>query len=300
MNYDYYRIFYYVGKHKNITRAAAELYSSQPALTRAIQNLESELGCRLFVRTKTGVEFTNEGQLLFEYVNIAHNQLMKGEEEVGHSINVDGGTIHIGSSVTALNNFLFPVLDDFRYMHPGVKFKITTGSNNGTIEKLKNGLIDIAFVSTPFANSKPLTTVTVAKFNDILIAGNNFSHLKEKTLTLADIKNYPFICLRRGMQLRQFIDDIFMDNDLSISPDIETDGADIMVSMICHNFGLGFAPQGMAEAAINEGKVFRINLANELPERSICMVYDTHHPQSNASREFGKIVKNRINKNAEA
>ena len=78
MNYDYFRIFYYVGKHKNITRAANELYSSQPALTRAIQNLERELGCRLFVRTKTGVEFTNEGQRLFEYVNIAHNQLLKG------------------------------------------------------------------------------------------------------------------------------------------------------------------------------------------------------------------------------
>ena len=52
MNYEYYKIFYYVGKHKNITKAAAEMYSSQPAVTRAIQNLESELGCRLFTRNK--------------------------------------------------------------------------------------------------------------------------------------------------------------------------------------------------------------------------------------------------------
>lgn len=294
MNYDYYRIFYYVGKHKNITRAAAELYSSQPALTRAIQNLENELGCRLFVRTKTGVEFTNEGQLLFEYVNIAHNQLIKGEEEVNHSISIDGGTIHIGSSVTALNNYLFPILDEFRVIHPKVKFKITTGSNNGTIEKLKSGLIDIAFVSTPFAGGTTLTPVTVASFNDVLLAGTNFARLKEKTLTLADVKKYPFVCLRRGMQLRQFIDDIFMDNGLSVSPDIETDGADIMISMICHNFGLGFAPQGMAEAPIKQGKVFRIKLAEELPQRNICMVYDPHHPQTNAAREFHKVVMSRV------
>ena len=294
MNYDYFRIFYYVGKHKNITRAATELYSSQPALTRAIQNLESELGCRLFVRTKSGVEFTSEGQRLFEYVNIAHNQLLKGEEEVSRAISAESGTIYIGSSITALHNFLFDVLDEFHYSHPGVKFKITTGSNNGSVEKLKKGIIDVAFVSTPFNNAKSLSTVTVADFNDILIAGNNFAELKEKTLTLADIKNYPFICLRTGMQLREFIDDVFAEHGLSVNPDIETDGADIMVAMICHNFGIGFVPQGMAESAIKSGKAFRVNLNGELPPRNICMVTDPHHPQTNASREFCKLVKERV------
>lgn len=294
MNYDYFRIFYYVGKHKNITRAANELYSSQPALTRAIQNLERELGCRLFVRTKTGVEFTNEGQRLFEYVNIAHNQLLKGEAEITRAISVDGGTIYVGCSITALHNFLFDVLDDFRSLHPGVKFKITTGSNNGTVEKLKKGIVDVAFVSTPFNHTKGLSTVTVSRFNDILIAGNNFSQLKDKTLTLAEINDYPFICLRHGMQLREFIDDVFDENGLSVTPDIETDGADILVSMICHNLGIGFVPQGMAEPAINLNKAFRIYLDNELPQRKICMVTDPHHPQTAASRELCKIVTNRI------
>ena len=64
MNYEYYKIFNCVGKHKNITRAAEELYSSQPAVTRAIQKMEAELNCRLFVRTKSGVGFTHEGQTL--------------------------------------------------------------------------------------------------------------------------------------------------------------------------------------------------------------------------------------------
>lgn len=294
MNYEYYKIFYYVGKHKNITRAAIELYSSQPAVTRAIQNLENELGCTLFVRTKNGVEFTNEGQRLYEYASIAYSHLLKGEQEISRSIGVESGTIYIGSSITALHNFLFDALDDFHNLHPGVKFKITTGSNNGSIEKLKKGLIDIAFVSTPFHNAKSLSTITIASFNDILIAGNSFSHLREKTLTLADINKYPFICLRQGMQLREFIDDVFNQHGLTVNPDIETDGADIMISMICHNFGIGFVPQGMAESAINLGNAFRIKLDREFPERNICMITDPHHPQTNASREFHKSVMNRI------
>ncbi|MDE6597349.1 MAG: LysR family transcriptional regulator [Clostridia bacterium] len=290
MNYEYYKIFYYVGKHKNITRAAVELYSSQPAVTRAIQNLETELGCRLFVRTKNGVEFTHEGQTLFDYVRIAHSQILKGEEEINQSINAESGTIYIGTTVTALHSFLFDVLDDFHLKHPNVKFKINTGSNNATIEKLKNGIVDVAFVSTPCNTSKTLNTVNVKDFNDILIAGNNFAQLKNKTLKLDDLKNHPFVSLRHSLQLRQFIDDFFAANEISVTPDIEADSADLLIPMISHNFGLGFVPQGMAEDAISRGEVFRIPLEKEMPKRYIRMITDFHHPQTNASREFSKAI----------
>lgn len=290
MNYEYYKIFYYVGKHKNITRAAVEMYSSQPAVTRAIQNLETELGCRLFIRTKNGVEFTHEGKTLFDYVNIAHSQILKGENEVSRAISIENGTIYIGATVTALHGFLFDFLNEFHGAHPGIKFKINSGSNNGTIEKLKNGIVDIAFVSTPCNPSKELNATVIKSFNDILIAGESFKELKDKSLKLAEIKNYPFVCLRHSMQLRQFLDNFFADNDLSITPDIEADGADLLVPMISHNFGLGFVPQDMANDAIGRGEVFRIPLDKELPKRHICMITDPHHPHTNASRALIKQI----------
>lgn len=290
MNYEYYKIFYYVGKHKNITRAAVEMYSSQPAVTRAIQNLETELGCRLFIRTKNGVEFTHEGKTLFDYVNIAHSQILKGENEVSRAISIENGTIYIGATVTALHGFLFDFLNEFHGAHPGIKFKINSGSNNGTIEKLKNGIVDIAFVSTPCNPSKELNATVIKSFNDILIAGESFKELKDKSLKLSEIKNYPFVCLRHSMQLRQFLDNFFADNDLSITPDIEADGADLLVPMISHNFGLGFVPQDMANDAIGRGEVFRIPLDKELPKRHICMITDPHHPHTNASRALIKQI----------
>lgn len=294
MNYEYYRIFYFVGKHKNITRAAAELYSSQPAVTRAIQNLERELNCRLFVRNKSGVEFTHEGRTLFDYVSIAQSQLLKGEDEVSRAQSIDGGTVYIGATVTALHAFLFGILDDFHIKHPNVKFKINTGSNNGVVEKLKNGIYDMAFVSTPCNIIKAFHAARVKSFNDILIAGKGFYKLKDKTLALSDIKNYPFVCLRHSMQLRQYIDDVFTENGIAITPDIEADSADLLVPMISHNFGLGFVPQAMAEDAINRGDVFRIKLEKDLPERSIYMILDPHHPHTNASRELYRLISSSV------
>ena len=290
MNYEYYKIFYYVGKHKNITKAAAEIYSSQPAVTRAIQNLERELGCRLFTRNKSGVEFTHEGKTLYEYVSAAYSQLTKGEDEVRRTIDAETGTIYIGASVTSLYEFLFDCLNIFRSKRPHVKLKISTGSNNSTIEKLKSGAIDLAFVSTPCLPDKALNFVQVRSFFDVLIAGNGFSRLRDRRFDLKDIAGYPYVGLRQSMQLRQFLDDVFTQYKITISPDIEADGADLLVPLISHNFGIGFVPESMAAAAIERGEVFRVPLDFEMPARHICMVTDPRHPQTNASRELNRMI----------
>lgn len=294
MNYEYYKIFYYVGKHKNISKAATEMRSSQPAVSRVIQSLEHDFGCRLFTRTNSGVEFTNEGKTLYEYVQIAHSQLIQGEEEVSRSVNVENGVVHIGTTITCLQCFLYEALDRFRTVHPNVKIKINTGSNNGTIEKLKNGLFDIAFVSTPCKITKDLSATPVKKFNDYLIAGNNYDFLKDKVLSLKEINDYPVVSLRPTMQLRQFIDDFFADNDLSVTPDVEADNVGLVPEFIAQNFGLGYVPEDMAKPLIDKGKIFRVKTEKELPPRYVYMITDPNHPRTNASRMLSKTIKEQI------
>lgn len=82
-SFDYYRTFYYVAKYKNFTRAATMLLSSQPSVTRSIQNLESELGCRLFIRSRHGVTLHSGGRDAFtDMVCIpAVNASCEAEEE---------------------------------------------------------------------------------------------------------------------------------------------------------------------------------------------------------------------------
>lgn len=294
MNYEYCKIFYYVGKHKNLTKAAAELYSSQPAVSRAIQNLEHELGCRLFVRNKSGVEFTHEGRILYEYASIAYSQLLKAEDEISRSVSTEGGTIYIGTTITALHGYLFGILNDFHEKHPKVKFKITTGSSDKTIEKLKNGIVDLSFVTTPFKGSKEFSVVKIKKFNDILIAGNRYLKLKGKILTLEDLSAYPLVCLEEGMQLREFIDDMFAEHGLPFNPEIEPDSAHLIVQMVKHNFGLGFVPQSLADESIGRGEIFKVDLVNELQERHICLITDPNHPMTSASRELVRMINSRI------
>ena len=82
MNLDYYKTFYYVALSKNFTKAAELLGNNQPNVTRSMNNLEAELGCRLFARSNRGVSLTPIGEELFQYVSAAMNNLEQGEEEI--------------------------------------------------------------------------------------------------------------------------------------------------------------------------------------------------------------------------
>ena len=103
LNFEYYKVFYYVCKCGSLTAAANVLMTSQPAVTRTIHNLESAIGCRLFIRSKNGVELTPEGRTFYKYISAACAQIFKGENELAGMISLDNGTVCISATETALH-----------------------------------------------------------------------------------------------------------------------------------------------------------------------------------------------------
>ena len=82
VNFEYYKIFYYVAKYNNFTKAANILHNSQPNITRAMNCLEQEVNCTLFIRTNRGAFLTPEGERLYTRVSAAMMQIQQAEEEL--------------------------------------------------------------------------------------------------------------------------------------------------------------------------------------------------------------------------
>lgn len=284
MNYEYYKIFFVVGKHKNITRAAEELFSSQPAVTRVIKNMETELGCQLFIRGKAGVEFTREGENLYNLIETPFNLLQRMDQDLRQSTGWNAGTIHIGTTDTALQCFLLDFLEAFRRKFADTNFKIYTGSSSRMISRLKNGEIDLVFNTTPFSGAQSLSVIQVHKFNDILVGGKAYKNLLSKNISLKDIQQYPFILLSRGMQYRQFCDDFFAQNGVHIDPVMEADSSGLIVPMVAHNWGLAFVPEDMASEELNSGNIIKIEITDNIPQRFVTLVTDPKRPLSRAVR----------------
>ncbi|MBO4572877.1 MAG: LysR family transcriptional regulator [Clostridia bacterium] len=290
MNYEYYKIFYAVATHKNITRAAESLYSSQPAVSRVISNMETELNCKLFIRDKSGVRLTKEGEELFDRISEPCGKLLRADEDFVKYVKLEETTVYIGSTVTALYCFVFDFLEKFKKKYPNVHFRIHTGSSSTLIAELKAGRLDVVFNTTPFSGADALSVTHIKMFEDILVAGNAFKALKGKKLSLADLKKYPFILLPEGMSFRTHAENFFLSNGVRITPELEADSSSLIVPMVEQNWGIALVPAKMAEGCIEEGKIFKIDLEENIPTRYVTMVTDIKNTTNKPIRQMKKLV----------
>ena len=136
-NLSLYRIFYTVARSGNISRAADELFISQPALSKSIKKLEEALNVRLFIRSSKGVILTPEGKLLWEYVQKAFSSLDAAEHQLARMASPDAGSLRIGVSATLCRYMLLPYLSGFISAHPGIHISISCQSTNETLELLE-------------------------------------------------------------------------------------------------------------------------------------------------------------------
>lgn len=296
-NFEYYKIFYYVAKYENLTKAATALKTSQPAVTRTIHKLEGELGCRLFTRSKTGMKLTPEGRTFYGYVAAGCAQFFKGENDLSNLISLENGTIYISATETALHCYLFQAMEEFNSLYPNVRFKILNNSTTESVNAVKEGKVDLAFVSANLQVAKPLRMKILRKYRDILIAGMRFKELKagKEELSLKELVSYPWISLTAETITRRFLNEYFEKNGLTFMPDMELATTDMILPAVRHNLGLGFIPAEFADAELESGQVFEIKVKEKLPERNIVLIYDTEYPQSIAAKEFQKFLKEKGN-----
>lgn len=289
MNYEYLKIFYIVSRYQNFSKAASILYTSQPAISRVISNLESEFGYKLFTRTKAGVLLTKEGKELYNSIEPSFRYLERVEKEITDK-SLIGKVVHIGATVTALHCFLFDFFKKLEQKFPELHYRIYTGSTSKILALLESGSIDIGFVTTPFDAKEDISMNNIVEIENILVAGNIFKNELNKEISIKDLVNYPFILLSLDMQFRTHINEFLLKNDVKIQPVIEADSSDILMPLVEHNYGISFIPANMAKDGINNNLAFEVKLKEKIPSRYISYITSKNYPESNVVREIKKFI----------
>ena len=287
ISYDYYRIFYYVAKYGNITQAAKILLNNQPNLTRAIKTLESELGCPLFIRNNRGMKLTPEGERLFEHIRIAFENIEAGEAEIIESRNLEKGTVFVAASEVALHCVLLPVLKQYRTLYPGIRLKISNHSTPQAVDAIKNGIADIAVVTTPTLPSAMTEEVTVRKFHEVAVCSAAFSELQESKVGFAELLSYPMISLGTQTKSFELYSEFFAEEGLRYQPETEAATADQILPMVKADLGIGFIPREFLHGV--EG-IFVIETEKPLPEREIRIVKRHEQTLSIAAKELERLI----------
>ena len=174
--------------------------------------------------------------------------------------------------------------------YPGIRLKLYNHSTPEAIEAVKSGKIDFAVVSTPAEVDSPLKQIMLMPFQEILVGGTTFTALGSQELSLREVKNYPMISLGRETMTYKFYNSVFLSHGLDLSPDTEAATADQILPLVKCELGLAFLLQPMAAPSLLKKEIVQIPLKDEIPERQICLVYDSQHPMGAAARELKNTI----------
>lgn len=291
---EYYKIFYYVAKNESITKAAGELCLSQPAVSQAVKQLEEALRVSLFFRRSKGVSLTTEGSMLYEYVAKGYEQILLGENKLKEMLDLESGEIRIGASDMTLQFYLLPYLEKYHSLYPDIKVIVTNAPTPSTIDHLMAGRIDFGVVSTPFNSDGRLVIHKGRRIRDIFVAGERFAGLKDRIITYSELAGYPVISLEKNTSTRSYVDAFLESEGVAINPEFELATSSIVTQFAVRNLGIGCVVRDFAMEELENGSLFELKFAKEIPERDICVISDSRLPLSKAASALMELLKEEI------
>lgn len=290
-NLEYYKVFYYVAKHGSLTVAAGKLSVSQPAVSQSMKLLEGQLGVRLFVRGARGVRLTQEGELLFAYVDSAFAQLRQGERRLQQLLDLELGEIRIGASDMTLRFYLLPYLELFHEKYPKIKVRVTNAPTPETIQYLAEEKIDFGVVSAPISVSEELCVRQVREIEDTFVAGRRFAEYQDRRLPLGELEKLPVISLEKNTSTRSYLDSFLQENGVELHPEFELATSDMIVQFALRSLGVGCVVRDFAKEALASGKLFELRFNKMLPKRSFCVARSSKAKLSAAAKKLLEIME---------
>ncbi len=296
-SFDAYKIFYYVGKYNNITHAAGALFLSQSTVSRSIQSLESDLGCKLMERSQQGVILTLEGELLYSHVARAYEEIMLGEERIRLLHSEKNVCIRLGADNYISSQFILPLMKDFQKDFPDVRVEISSdiiSNQEQSIQALLGNEVDAVFTLGPIPDSQGIISSSLGEYSDVFIAGRNFSTLAGNRLRIYDISLHNFVALNRGICGSQYLSSTFAMHGLRVEPSYKVEDIYNLLSIVDMGLCLALVPSPLFESFKHSENIFALSPSVSLPKKNICILTAKNTPQTPARDELIKRIKKTI------
>ena len=288
-----YKIFYTVAKLGNITKAAEKLYISQPAVTMSIKKLEEQLESTLFVRTKRGVILTTEGNVLYEYISKAMENIELGENRLASLKKLESGNIKIGIGSTLTKYFLINYLDEYHKLYPNVNINIDTSVTESVIKKLEEGALDMAIV---ISDEKSLNNLNIEYSRDIeyiFIANKEYKEKIGKSIKAEELNEYPLILQTEKSSSRKFLDKVMKKNDIILNSTMELTSYSLVIEFAKIGMGLGFTSKEYVRKEIENEELFEINVIPKIPMQKIVVLTRKGYIPSFSTKKLIELIKSK-------
>lgn len=285
INYELYKVFYYVASSLSFSEASKRLFISQSAVSQSVKVLEKKLGITLFIRSTKKVQLTPEGEILLRHVEPAMNLIQRGEAQVMDSGTLGGGQLRIGASDTICRYYLIPYLRRFHEQYPNVHIKVTNQTSTHCVDLLESGQVDLIVTNFPNAKlSSKLHTIPLCEFRDVFLANRKFfPNLIDQSVHLKELLEHPILMLDRKSTTSEFLHSLFQQHQLDLVPEIELGSNDLLIDLANIGLGIAFVPDYCVDW---NSELFQLSVIEELPSRQLVIAHNAHLPLPQTAKEF--------------
>ncbi|MCI9180219.1 MAG: LysR family transcriptional regulator [Lachnospiraceae bacterium] len=285
MNLSQLYYFRKLAQLQHYTKAAKELYITQPSLSDSISSLEQELGLSLFQKEGRNVKLTKYGKEFYEYVDAALNELDKGIAVAKSKSGLLGGVIDLGCIPTILGDYVPSVLTRYREIYPKVSFNIYQGHTLRLLDELKKGTYDVAFCSK--TEDTELEFIPILAQRLILVVRADHPLAQKESVMLEELSDYSLTTYRETIPIGKIVRTVLRNKGVEASFSYDDEISIGGVVMATNQAAIAADTPYLSQF----GYIKKI-IISDIPEdtRLVYMVYSKKNYMTKATEDFMEFL----------
>ncbi len=290
VNYDLYKTFYVVANCSTITEAAQKLMISQPAVTKAIKNLEWQLNGNLFIRSKNGITLTESGKKFYNYIKPAIEQMQDASKLFNNISKIESGEIKIGTSNTILKFFLMSYLKEYSKLLPNVNILIEESYTPTLINMVKNGSLDTAIIYANENDSKldGLKIYHLKTLNYCFIGNKKYKKYTNKVISFNELKNESLILNTINPIQTSLLNN--SDKETKYNAHINLASHSLVYEFVKEGFGIGLVIKEFIKDNLDNKDLYEIKIKEEFQPLNLILIINKNSFPTYATSQLINIV----------
>jgi len=277
LNLNQLRIFYHVAKHLNYTRAAADLFISQPAVTAQMKAFEEYCGFKVFKKMGRKNWLTDEGKALFEYASTIFSLEKEIEGVIEDLRDLKRGVLRIGTTKAYARYFMPLMLSIFHSKFPDIKIELNEGSSHDMALSLLAFKNEVAVIAKT-TDVEGIRYIPFSQEEMVLITSPDHPYAQKDAVDAAMLAGVPFIMKDRGSGTRRLVDDLFERIGCEPNVQMEVSNSEFIKELVSRGDGVSLLVRETVTAEIAQGKLAAVPINGEklYLDVSICYLADQH------------------------
>jgi DNA-binding transcriptional LysR family regulator len=282
------KVFEAVARHLSFTRAAEELYLTQPAVSMQVKQMESAIGLPLFEQMGRRIHLTEAGEVMHHYSRLIAENLDEAEQAMEELKGIEGGRLRITVAST-VNYFATRLLSDFHRQHPSVRVILDVTNREGILATLEENEADIALMGKP----PDALDVDAEPFMDnplVVIAAPDHELAGRRRISLSRLREETFLMREQGSGTRMAMERFFREKDVALSSTIEMTSNEAIKQSVQAGLGLGIVSVHTVELEMEVGRLVTLNVDSFPIRRRWYLVHRKGKRLSAAAAAFKEFV----------